>query len=52
MKAIPGARLWRFAPRDPVTPRYEEQDIDVLLGDLREDGIPTQEDGESGRPIA
>jgi uncharacterized protein (TIGR02679 family) len=35
MKAIPGARLWRFALRDPVTPRYEEQDIDVLLRDLR-----------------
>lgn len=34
MKAIPDARLWRFALRDPVTPRYEEQDIDVLLRDL------------------
>jgi uncharacterized protein (TIGR02679 family) len=49
-KAIPGARLWRFALRDPVTPRYEEQDIDVLLGDLRGDGIRTQEYGESGGP--
>ena len=35
MKAIPGTRLWRFALRVPVTPRYEEQDIDVLLRDLR-----------------
>lgn len=52
LKAIPGGRLWRFALRDPLTPRYEEQDIDVLLCDLRGDGIPTQEDGESGRPIA
>jgi hypothetical protein len=38
MKAIPSARLWRFALRAPVTPRYEEQDIDVLLRDLRERG--------------
>lgn len=52
MKAIPGARLWRFALRDPVSPRYEEQDIDVLLCDLRGDGIRTQEDGKSGRPSA
>lgn len=34
MKAIPSARLWRFALRAPLTPRYEEQDIDVLLNDL------------------
>lgn len=38
LKAIPRARLWRFALRDPVTPRYEEQDIEVLLGDLGRDG--------------
>ncbi len=37
MKAIPSARLWRFALRDPGTPRYEEQDINVLLRDLRWD---------------
>jgi hypothetical protein len=35
VKVIPGARLWRFALREPATPRYEEQDIDVLLRDLR-----------------
>ena len=40
MRAIPGARLWRFALRDPVTLRYEEQDIDVLLCDLRRDANP------------
>src|SRR6266516_110890 len=51
MKAIPGARLWRFDLRVPVTPRYEEQDIDVLLCDLRGDGIRTQEDGESRSTI-
>jgi uncharacterized protein (TIGR02679 family) len=34
-KAIPEARLWRFALRWPRAPRYEEQDIDALLGDLR-----------------
>lgn len=32
--AIPGVRLWRFALRPPVTPRYEEQDINALLCDL------------------
>jgi Protein of unknown function C-terminus (DUF2399) len=52
MKAIPGARLWRFAPPRPVTPRYEEQDIDVLLRELRRDGIRTHEDGKRGRTIA
>jgi len=34
MKAIPNARLWRFALRDPLTSRYEEQEIDTLLRDL------------------
>jgi uncharacterized protein (TIGR02679 family) len=34
MREIPSARLWRFALRAPLTPRYEEQDIDVLLRDL------------------
>jgi uncharacterized protein (TIGR02679 family) len=38
MKAIPDARLWRFALRAPFAPRYEEQDIDMLLRDL--DGRP------------
>lgn len=38
MKTVPGTRLWRFSLRDPATPRYEEQDIDVLLRDLRRDG--------------
>jgi hypothetical protein len=51
MKAIPSARLWRFALRVPVTPRYEEQDIDLLLRDLRGYGIRTQEDGESRSAI-
>lgn len=32
--AIPGVRLWRFALRFPKRPRYEEQDLDVLLRDL------------------
>jgi hypothetical protein len=32
--AIPGMRLWRFVLRSPLTPRYEEQDIEVLLHDL------------------
>jgi uncharacterized protein (TIGR02679 family) len=36
MKAIPSAQLWRFARRSPLVPRYEEQDIDVLLRDLHE----------------
>jgi len=34
MKAIPGAGLWRFDLRAPLTSRYEEQDIDMLLRDL------------------
>jgi uncharacterized protein (TIGR02679 family) len=34
MREIPNARLWRFALRAPLTSRYEEQDIDVLLRDL------------------
>jgi uncharacterized protein (TIGR02679 family) len=38
IKTVPGTRLWRFSLRDPATPRYEEQDIDVLLRDLRRDG--------------
>jgi uncharacterized protein (TIGR02679 family) len=33
--AIPGVRLWRFALRVPPTPRYEEQDLSMLLSDLR-----------------
>jgi uncharacterized protein (TIGR02679 family) len=32
--AIAGVRLWRFALRFPESPRYEEQDLDVLLHDL------------------
>ncbi len=31
---IPGMRLWRYALRPPAQPRYEEQDLDLLLGDL------------------
>jgi uncharacterized protein (TIGR02679 family) len=38
MKAIPSGRLWRFTLREPVIPRYEEQDIDDLLRDLRRRG--------------
>jgi uncharacterized protein (TIGR02679 family) len=37
MKTIPSAQLWRFTLREPVTPRYEEQDIDALLRDLLRD---------------
>jgi uncharacterized protein (TIGR02679 family) len=32
--AIPGLNLWRFALRPPAIPRYEEQDLSLLLGDL------------------
>ena len=32
--SIPDARLWRYTLRPPDTPRYEEQDLDVLLHDL------------------
>jgi uncharacterized protein (TIGR02679 family) len=35
--SIPDARLWRFVMRPPATPRYEEQDIEVLLSDLNRD---------------
>ena len=48
--SIPNARLWRYTLRPPDTPRYEEQDLDMLLhdldrswasqrGDLKEGGI-------------
>jgi uncharacterized protein (TIGR02679 family) len=32
--SIPSAQLWRYDQRPPVTPRYEEQDLDALLCDL------------------
>lgn len=32
--AIPGLNLWRFTLRPSATPRYEEQDLSLLLGDL------------------
>jgi uncharacterized protein (TIGR02679 family) len=32
--SIPNARLWHYTLRLPDTPRYEEQDLDVLLHDL------------------
>ena len=31
---LPGMQLWRYALRPPPQPRYEEQDLDLLLGDL------------------
>lgn len=34
-RAIPNARLWRFEARPPPgRPRYEEQDLPLLLRDL------------------
>jgi uncharacterized protein (TIGR02679 family) len=33
-RAIPSARLWRFEARPPGRPRYEEQDLPLLLRDL------------------
>ena len=35
--SIPSARLWRYDLRAPLTPRYEEQDLDALLLDLDRD---------------
>lgn len=35
--AIPGVQLWRYSLRSPAQPRYEEQDLDVLLRDLNQD---------------
>lgn len=37
---LPGARLWRYILRPPAEPRYEEQDLELLLGDLRPDIQP------------
>ena len=34
-RAIPDAKLWRFEARPPGLPRYEEQDLPLLLQDLR-----------------
>jgi len=34
--AIPGLRLWRYALRPAMQPRYEEQDLDLLLHDLKQ----------------
>lgn len=34
-RAIPDAALWRFEARPPDSPRYEEQDLPLLLQDLR-----------------
>lgn len=33
--AVPSAKLWRFEARPPSRPRYEEQDLPLLLQDLR-----------------
>ena len=33
-RTIPTARLWRFESRPPNRPRYEEQDLPLLLRDL------------------
>jgi uncharacterized protein (TIGR02679 family) len=35
--AIARTRLWRYDVRPPITPRYEEQDLPALLGDLGSD---------------
>lgn len=35
-RVIPNAKLWRFEARPPVLPRYEEQDLPLLLQDLRQ----------------
>lgn len=34
-RAIPDPELWRFEARPPDLPRYEEQDLPLLLQDLR-----------------
>ena len=34
-RAIPDAELWRFEARPTRLPRYEEQDLPLLLHDLR-----------------
>ncbi len=34
-RVIPDAKLWRFEARPPGLPRYEEQDLPLLLQDLR-----------------
>jgi hypothetical protein len=34
---IPGTILWRYSLRLPEKPRYEEQDLDILLRDLIQD---------------
>lgn len=31
---LPGSGLWRYTRRAPSRPRYEEQDLDLLLADL------------------
>lgn len=33
--AIPSLRLWRYPPAPPARPRYEEQELPLLLQDLR-----------------
>jgi len=38
--SIPDARLWRYTLRPPDTPRYEEQDLDVLLHNLDRSRAP------------
>jgi uncharacterized protein (TIGR02679 family) len=35
--ALPAIRLWRYSLRSPAQPRYEEQDLDLLLQDLQPD---------------
>ena len=32
--SIPSTQLWRYDQRPPATPRYEEQDLEMLLADL------------------
>jgi uncharacterized protein (TIGR02679 family) len=34
---IPGTILWRYSFRPPEKPRYEEQDLDILLRDLNQE---------------
>jgi len=40
LRTLPGARLWRYTLRPPDPPRYEEQDLDLLVRDLCETDPP------------
>jgi hypothetical protein len=38
--AIPGTRLWRYSLTPTPQPRYEEQDLELLLRDLSQRSPP------------